>query len=123
MSSEAPYTNHTSNVLPPSSSPPRFSIVTLVVIYRRRRPLRGPLYDGSTIPEACTEQDIRVRDQALFEQNNGESGAIEARKEELADVLHAREVEGGVNFVEDIHRGRFELKDMMSESAISDLHG
>ena len=77
MSSEAPYTNHTSNVLPPSSSPPRFSIVTLVVIYRRRRPLRGPLYDGSTIPEACTEQDVRVCEHT-FERDNDELGALEA---------------------------------------------
>ena len=50
-------------------------------------------------------------EQALFEQNNNESGALEPGMEEPANVLCVREVEGSINFIEDIYWGGFELKE------------
>lgn len=72
--------------------------------------MRGALDDGSSVSEARPEEHVRVREEALLERDDDELRALEARSEQLPDVLRVRQVEGGVNLVQNVHRRGLELQ-------------
>lgn len=71
----------------------------------------GTLDDGRAVAEAGTEEHVGVREQPLLERDDDELRALEAGAEELADVLRVREVERGVDLVQDVHRRGLELQE------------
>ena len=84
---------------------------TTVPIKRTRAPLRSPLNHTRPISKPRPKQHVRIREKALLERDDDELGAAEARAEEVAYVLSVREVECGVDLVEDVHGRRLELEE------------
>jgi hypothetical protein len=72
--------------------------------------LRSALDYARAVAEARAEQDICVREEALFERDDNELRAAEPHAEERADVLRVREVQRRVDLVKDVHRRRLELQ-------------
>jgi hypothetical protein len=71
-------------------------------IRRRQR-----LHHTRAIHKPRAENPVRVRKHAVLQTDDDELAAAEARADQPADVLRVREVEGRVDFVEDVHgRGR-----------------
>jgi hypothetical protein len=85
--------------------------MALGVVYRAPASLRRSLHNTSAVPEPRPEQDVRVREQALFQTDHNELRSLEAVLEQLPDVLRVREVEGSVDLVENIHWRGFELEE------------
>lgn len=77
----------------------------------RNSPLRRPLNHARPIAEPCPEEHVRIRKQPFLEGDDDELRTAEARAEERADVLRVREVERGVNFVEDVDGCGLELEE------------
>jgi hypothetical protein len=86
------------------------ALSTTLVLRICRVALRSALDDARAVAEARAEQDVRVREKALFERDGDELRATEASAEERADVLRVREVKCRVDLVEDVHRRRLELQ-------------
>jgi hypothetical protein len=86
------------------------ALSTTLVLRIWRVALRSALDYARGVEEACAEQDVRVCEEALFERDDDELRAAEARPEERADVLRVREVQRRVDLVEDVHRCRLELQ-------------
>ncbi len=80
------------------------------MIQVRRAALRGALDHASAVAEAGTEEDVCISKEALLQRDDDELCAAEAGAEESADVLGMREVERGVDLVEDVHRRGLELQ-------------
>ena len=101
------------NQLLPPRAPPRWRnvLVLLVPVRRRCGAVRSALDDGRAVAEARAEEDVRVREEALLERHDDELRALEARAEELPDVLRVREVERRVDLVEDVHWRGLELEE------------
>jgi hypothetical protein len=57
------------------------------------------------------EQHVRVREESFLETDDDELGSLEAITEEGTDVLGVRQVEGGVDLIEDVHRSGLELEE------------
>jgi hypothetical protein len=86
------------------------ALSTTLVLRICRVALRSALDHARTIAEARAEQDVRIREEALFERDDNELCAAEPRAEERADVLRVREVERHVDLVKDVHQHRLELQ-------------
>ena len=80
------------------------------MIQVRRAALGRTLDDASAVAEASTKEDIGVSEEALLEGDDDKLCAAETGAEERADMLRVREVERGVDLVEDVHRRRLELQ-------------
>ena len=73
-------------------------ILSLLHIRRRER-----LDNTRAVHEPRPENAVRVREHAILQTDDDELAAAEARADQAADVLRVREVERGVDFVEDVH--------------------
>jgi hypothetical protein len=90
-------------------------LLVLARIHRVLAAVRRALDDARPVAEARLEEHVRVREQALLEADDDELAALEARAEELPDVLRVREVERGVDLVEDVHRRGLELQERQDQ--------
>lgn len=63
-----------------------------------------------TVPKPRSEQDIGVRKQSFLERNDNKLTAFESVAEELTNVLSVLQIKCRVDFVENVHRSRFELE-------------
>ena len=64
---------------------------------------RQRLNNTRAIHKPGPEDPIRIRKHAVLETDDDELAAAEARADQAADVLRVRQVEGGVDFVQDVH--------------------
>lgn len=64
---------------------------------------RERLDNTSTVHEPRPENPVRVREHAILQTDHDELTAAEARADQSADVLRVGKVEGGVDFVENVH--------------------
>ena len=69
------------------------------VVFRRR-----PRDRRHAIHELRPEDDVRVVEHALLERDDDELRRLEVGAEHHADVLRVRQVEGGIDLVQNIHR-------------------
>lgn len=64
---------------------------------------RERLHHTRAIHEPRPENPVGVREHAVFQTDDDKLAAAEARADQSADVLRVRQVERGVDFVEDVH--------------------
>jgi len=64
---------------------------------------RESLDHTRTIHESRPENAVRVREHAVLQTDDDELTAAEARADQATDVLSVREIESGVDFVENVH--------------------
>jgi hypothetical protein len=69
----------------------------------------------ATQAHLCLEEDVGVGEEAFLKRDDDELAALEAVPEELADVLRVREIQRGVDLVEDVHRRRLKLQERHDE--------
>lgn len=81
------------------------SIASLAEIRRRQR-----LNHTRALGEPGAEDAVGVLEHAVFERDDDELGALEPCLDETADVLGVRQVQRGVNLVEDVHWRWLELQ-------------
>lgn len=71
---------------------------------------RKRLYHAGTLGEASAENAVGVLEHAVLQTDNDELGALEASLDQATDVLRVRQVQRGVDFVQDVHGGGLELQ-------------
>jgi hypothetical protein len=103
-------TRHHARGRPARSTLLPLALSTTLVLRICRVALRSALNYARAVADARGEQEVRVREEALFGRDDDELRTAEARAEERADVLRVREVERRVDLVEDVHRRRLELQ-------------
>jgi hypothetical protein len=69
------------------------------------------LHHTSTLREPCPENPIRVHEHAILQTDNNKLTTLKPGLDEATDVLGVGKIEGGVDFVEDIHGRWFELQE------------
>lgn len=69
------------------------------------------LHHARALLEAGPEDAVRVLEHAVLETYHDELTALEPRLDQAANVLRMREVQGRVDFVEDVHGCRLELEE------------
>jgi len=79
------------------------AVISSLHIRRRQR-----LHHTRTIHKPRPENPVRIRKHAVFQTDDDELATAEARADQAADVLCVRKIEGGVDFVEDVH-GRWRV--------------
>lgn len=65
--------------------------------------------------EDVPEEHVSIRKETLLETDDDKLATLEPVAEELPDVLGVRQVECGVNLVEDVHRRRLKLQEGHNE--------
>ena len=75
-----------------------------------RAALRGAFDDAGPVAEPHAEENVDVREEAVFQREDDELCAAKACAEERADLVRVGQVERGVDLVEDVHRRRVELQ-------------
>jgi hypothetical protein len=100
----------------PSRSPRFLRVVVRVVVVQCAITALGrTLHDTRTIAEARPEKDIGIRKQPLLQGHHDELRTLEPCTEQLADVLCMRQIEGGVDLIEDVHWCWLELQESHDE--------
>lgn len=98
----------------PPNSNPRYAMQNLsthsLEIRRSQR-----LHHTSTLREPRPENPIRVHEHTIFQTDNNKLTALKPGLDEATDVLGMRKIEGGVDFVEDIHGCWLELQESHDE--------
>ncbi len=62
------------------------------------------------LAEPGPEDSIRILEHAIFQTHNNELTALEPCLDQSADILRMREVQCGIDLVENVHRGGLELE-------------
>lgn len=65
---------------------------------------------ADSIPELCSKQHIRICKHALLQTDYNKLASLEAVLEELANILCVIQIQGCIDFIENVHRGRLELE-------------
>lgn len=73
------------------------------------------MHHASALAESGAKDPIRILEHAVLEADHDELAALEARFDQAANVLCMREVQRRVNFVENVHGRRLELKEREDE--------
>lgn len=82
-----------------SYTPSQHSAIISLLHIRRRESLDHT----RAIHKPCPENAVRVREHAILQTDDDELTAAEARADQATDVLGVREIESGVDFVENVH--------------------
>jgi hypothetical protein len=64
---------------------------------------RKSLDHTRAVHKPCPENAVRVRKHAVLQTDDDELAAAEARADQATDVLGVREIESGVDLVENVH--------------------
>ena len=86
------------------------TLLTLRLIQIRRAALCSPLDDTRAVSEACTKEDVSVREEALLERDDDKLRATKTRAKERANMLCMRKIKRGVDLVQYVHRRWLELQ-------------
>jgi len=73
------------------------------------------LHHTRAFGEPCPENSIRILEHAIFQTYHDELTALESRLDKPTDVLGVGEIEGSIDFIEDVHGGGFELEQCHDE--------
>ena len=73
------------------------------------------LHLAAVVLELNLVQHVGVAEQTLLEGNNQELAVLEKTLDHEADVLGVRQVQGGVDLVQDVQRGRLVLEQGKNE--------
>jgi hypothetical protein len=73
------------------------------------------LHHTSTLRKPRPENPIRVHEHAILQTDNNKLAALKSGLDKATDVLGVRKIEGGVDFVEDVHGCGLELQESHDE--------
>lgn len=68
------------------------------------------LYDARAFAEPGSEDSVGILEHAVFQTDDNELRALEPSLDQTPYILRVREVQSGVNLIQDVHRCRFELE-------------
>ena len=71
---------------------------------------RQSLDHARPFAEPRLEYAVRILEHSIFQAHDDELRALELRLDETSNVLRVRQVESGVDLVQDVHRCRLELE-------------
>jgi hypothetical protein len=80
-------------------------------LLRRSAPTTARLHNTRAVHKARPKNAIRILKHAVLQTDYNKLTPFEPRFEQAADILGMAEIEGGVDLVEDVHRGWFELQE------------
>ena len=72
---------------------------------------RQALNNTSAIHEPRPEYPVRILEHAILERHHDELRSMEPRLDQPTDILRVREVQGGVDLVQNVHGCRLELQE------------
>lgn len=69
------------------------------------------LNNTGALAESCTEDAVGVLEHAVLQGHHNELRALEASLNQSTNVLGMRQIERGVDLIENVHWRRFELQE------------
>jgi hypothetical protein len=85
---------------------PTIAIQLLLEIRRRQS-----LHHTRALTKPRSKDTVRILEHAILQGDNDELTALEPCLDEPSNILRVRQIERGVDFVEDVHGCRFELEE------------
>lgn len=102
------FISHDRSLLVPSYSTTARAFINARFSPHIRRSQR--LNHACSVAKPCTEDAIGILKHAVLETDNDELRALEPGLDQTTNVLCVREIQGGIDLVQDVHGSRLELQ-------------